>query len=125
MLKLSNNESHSLDDTYEYPDQVKPATMFSQDSKALIELTEDADAPILVVQSKKLYIVKYGFGDASGGGFGSSIQGPDGLEVTMGTWNERGSNKSSNFRELGNLVDRLENDAIEGKLNEVELFFFY
>jgi hypothetical protein len=34
-----------------------------------------------------MMIVLYGFGDASGGGFGSSFTGNDGIDVQTGTWN--------------------------------------
>jgi hypothetical protein len=63
------------------------------------------------VWSKKIYIVRYGFGNTSGRGFGSSII-------------DDQSENSSNFREFGNFVIRLERDAMEGKMKGAEIFMF-
>ena len=68
-------------------------------------------------------MVRYGFGDASGGGFGSSISdNVRGLEIQIGTWNEDGSGQTSNFREFGNFVIRLEKDASEESLEALKSF---
>ena len=116
-------EDH-IQDAHEYPDVVSPVPCLIDDLKALVELTESDTALVLLVQSNRLYIIQYRFADASGGGFGSSVFTPNGLEVIHGTWNKDGKDKSSNFRELANLVLRLEKDAEEGKLDGVEMFFF-
>ena len=107
-----------------YPENVEPVPRLVSDLMALKELTEALHPPIVLVQSKKVMVVKYGFGDASGGGFGSSILGPDGLEVKLGTWNEQSHFTSSNFREMANFVMLLENEAELGKLDGVEIWLF-
>ena len=53
--------------------------------------------PILLVDSSKLHYVKYGFGDASSGGFGVTIEGEALLDIETGTWNDLGSHNSSNL----------------------------
>jgi hypothetical protein len=63
------------------------------------------------VRSKHLHQVCYGFGDASGEGFGSIII-PDGaVEYESGSWKEFYKTESSNMREFENLVQRLETFA--------------
>jgi hypothetical protein len=111
--------------TANYPVTVKPVPRLKGDLEALERLTEDLKAPVLLIQSKHIYVVRYGFGDASGGGFGSSITDNEcGLEIQIGTWTEAGTEHSSNFREFGNFVIRLEKDASEGKLKGAEVFMF-
>ena len=109
---------------YNYPKTVKPVPRLIHDLRALQALTSSKIAPVIIVRSKKMLVVLYGFGDASEGGFGSSFTVADGIDVQTGTWNEEGSDKSSNFRELGNFVIRLEQDAELGKLDGAELFLF-
>ena len=53
--------------------------------------------PTLLVYSSKLQYVKYGFGDASGGGFGVTIEGESVLDIETGTWNSLVSHKSYNL----------------------------
>jgi hypothetical protein len=118
---LKENISPSYTD---YPPTVKPAPRLAKDLEALDHLTHSATPPIVIKQSKRIYIVKYGFGDASGGGFGSSIQTDQDVDVMIGTWNEVGSNNSSNFRELANFVTRMEKEACSKKLRGSELFLF-
>ncbi len=70
-----------------------------------------------------MYTAFYGFGDTLSGGFGSSIECRDGLHIQQGLWpsNKEGS---SNFRELKNLVDVVEEEAHEGYLKGAELCLF-
>ena len=68
-------------------------------------------APMLIVDSSKLRYVKYGFGDASGGGFGVTIKGQGVLYTETGVCNALGSQKYSNLREFSNFVYKLGKDA--------------
>ena len=81
---------------------VKPSKNLLSYMKALVELMISKTPPILLVESSKLKYVKYGFGDAYGGGFRGTIEGEAVLDIETGTWNDIGSQKSSNFRELIN-----------------------
>ena len=110
--------------SHDYPKSVKAVPRLKNDVRALMEMTKAEKPPVIVINTPKLYIAKYGFGDASGGGFGTTLEEDGKIEVLAGTWNEKGSKKSSNFRELSNFVIRLEVEAAEGKLFGSELFFF-
>ena len=66
----------------------------------------------------------FGFGDASGGGFGSSWSTDKGINYRFGTWGSDMDEESSNLRELHNLVETLEEIAISGELNGKEMFLF-
>ena len=109
---------------HDYPEIVEPVSRLIHDLEALKSIMTFEQAPVVLVHTSKIYMARYGFGDASGSGFGSSIETPDGMEVRYGTWNEKGSAKSSNFRELGNLIMALEEEAEAGRLAGVELFIF-
>jgi hypothetical protein len=97
------------------PNQQGPSSGFTQavprfwqDLKALLFLTQ-SKKPILrrMRSAKYVHTTFYGFGDASSGGFGSSIECRDGLCIQQGLWpsNKEGS---LNFCELKNLVDGVE-----------------
>lgn len=75
----------------------------------------------------------YGFGDASGAGFGSSSW----VDCSVGAWQNRSvcyrfgrwgsetdEEKSSNFRELQNLIETLKQMACQGEMSGVEVFLF-
>jgi hypothetical protein len=66
--------------------------------------------------------VRYGFGDASGSGFGSSIAFPDGIAYRIGVWGKDCEDSSSNYRELRNLVETLETEVEAGNLHNSEVF---
>ena len=46
------------------------------------------------------------------------------MDIETSTWNDLGSQESSNFIELINFVYKLENDAAEGNLADTETFMF-
>lgn len=72
----------------------------------------------------------YVFGDASGSGFGSSWINPDShssdnvLKFRFGVWGEAGKGRSSNYRELRNLIETLEHMGEKGSLKGKEVFVF-
>jgi hypothetical protein len=72
-------------------------------------------------------VADFAFGDASGGGFDVSlwVGDADQIEYEYGLWNADVSNSFSNYRELLNLVIKIERIAANGELGEgVELFLF-
>jgi hypothetical protein len=90
-----------------------------------------------LVRGVKIARIIYGFGDASGAGFGSSWM--DGSQLTrrnmedetrsrvkyrFGRWGSEGDGTSSNYRELRNLVDSLVEMSRQGDLTGVEVFLF-
>ena len=108
------------------PSSVKAVPRFKDDLKALTFLTSSEIPPVVKVQTKSIYIVKYKFGDASGGGFGvSTLTANNGeFHIKAGTWTEKGSANSSNFREFGNFVLDLEEESKLGNLEGAEIFTF-
>ena len=103
------------------------------DLKALHSLTRSPLPPLRVVRPIKIIQVLYGFGDASGKGFGSTVQGfpahslsaPAGkLNYRVGVWGSDEESESSNYRELANLVLTVEEEAATGSLDLAEFFLF-
>ena len=64
--------------------------------------------PLRLVRRKRIKSTNYGFGDASGGGFGSSWDTEQGMAYCFGTSGENMDLESFNLREFRNLVDTLE-----------------
>jgi hypothetical protein len=69
--------------------------------------------------------VFHGFGDASGCGFGATIQIGDGIHFEYGQWcSEITEERPSNWRELNNLVEALERVVLEHDMRGSEIFIF-
>ena len=95
-----------------------------EDLEALLHLAQD-DEPILrCVRNKHTLTAYYGFGDASSGGFGSTVERPDGLHGRFGIWGSDNEERSSNYRELCNLVETVEEEAKGGHIKDGELWIF-
>ena len=70
-------------------------------------------------------MVVYGFGDASADGFGATMDRPgQGLFGRFGIWGKDAEDGSSNYRELRNLVETVEEEAAEEYLEGGELWIF-
>ena len=111
--------------TLEAPMQVQPAPRFSTDLDCLLQLFSSPHPPTRMIQCTTRLVAIYGFVDASTAGFGSSFALPDGsLFFRHGLWGRDADFASSNFRELCNLVDAIEEGVLSGELNSVELFVF-
>jgi hypothetical protein len=72
----------------EAPSLVIPVSRLEQDLMALLALTNPLVPPERAVRSKHLLQVCYGFGDASGEGFGSIILLDGAVEWESGSWKE-------------------------------------
>ena len=98
------------------PAQVKKARRFNDDVQALLHLTAGDSPPRLLARPRKHSQVVIIFGDASGEGFGSSmwLYGSNNVDTEHGLWTREYGARSSNFRELYNLILRLESLEIEG-----------
>jgi hypothetical protein len=68
--------------------------------------------------------VVYGFGDASRGVFGWSIDFVNGVRFEFGEWCKDIQGKSSNYQEFRNLVNALLRAAEEGRLKGADIFLF-
>jgi hypothetical protein len=117
------------DFVYEYmnaeaPLKVKPVPRFIDDLKGLFEIFSAEAPPIIVLRSLFVYMVVYGFGDASGKGFGSTFSRGSDISYRIGTWADDESDESSNWREFTNVVESLEDEAEEGRLANTVVYFF-
>ena len=108
----------------EAPDRVKEVPRLADDIKSLEVLLGDVHPPLRFVRSKSISVALYGFGDASGVGFGSTIQTEQGVIYRYGVWGRDDESASSNFRELGNLVYTLEGEVEKGTLDQSEVYIF-
>lgn len=106
------------------PKTVFPVPRLEADLLALKQLFSSHHPIVRHVRSHLVSVVLYGFGDASGLGFGSSIQTNLGLRIRHGIWGSDAKNKSSNYKELRNIVETIEADVRSGFLSGSELFIF-
>lgn len=120
------------------PERVKMMTQMMKDVKFLKAMCESEIPSRRLIRGVKIARIIYGFGDASGAGFGASwMEGRDlfsstegkeergtGIKYRFGRWGNDGEGTSSNFRELCNLVDVLEAMGRNGELAGVEVFLF-
>ena len=104
------------------PKNVYPVTRLLQDLEVLNDFFAPEEPPYRFVRGGKVTLVKYGFGDASKSGFGSTIQTQDGIAFRYGTWSTSVQEESSNFRELENLAESLEMEGNLDKLQGCEVF---
>jgi hypothetical protein len=117
--------------------KTRAAPRFLDDLKALHLLTNSRSPPLRIVRPRRMVQVFYGFGDASGKGRGSTLQGfktihhpsgnvgPSGdVLYKVGVWSTTIEEESSNYRELANLVEDTEAEAAKGELVDTELFLF-
>jgi len=109
------------------PGEVRAVPCFMDDLMALEELTGAEEPPRIPVRPTQLAAVVFAFGDASGAGFGQTswVQGSEEVEVDFGLWDETYSSRSSNFRELVNQVNQLEDMLRSGRIKKgAEVFLF-
>lgn len=106
------------------PPRVKPVKRLEKDLQGIEQLTEPELPPFQPIRSKHIYVAKYGFVDASGSGFGSSLGLCEGVRVRHGIWGRDVNSRSSNYRELRNLVESVEEEVKAKRLEGSELFLF-
>jgi len=103
------------------PSKVRMVNRFRSDVEALEDLTSFDVPPHQLVRALKTGRVVFGFGDASGTGFGASVKIGDVTVWQSGQWSWTFKQESSNYRELGDLVQRLEGLAEKGVLDGCEI----
>jgi hypothetical protein len=109
----------------EGPLLVKAVPRFDSDVKALEGLTATDMPPLRRVRCNKTGHAFYGFGDASGPAFGATIQIGDHVHYEYGQWvTEVTEERSSNWREVGNLAEFLEGAVRDHNLKDCEIFIF-
>lgn len=126
-----------------HPPTVMPVPRLRDDIKGLLTLFSSTAPPKRIIRSNAIAIALYGFGDASGSGFGDTVISPLGIHYRYGIWGNDLSSQSSNYRELFNLteamedhvatlrfphlasfVQSVESDATRGLLTQAEMFLF-
>jgi hypothetical protein len=107
-----------------HPTVVKAVPRLQFDLLALKELFSPVKPTLRLVRGHRINAATFGFGDASGGGFGSSWQSKKGIAYRFGTWGQDMDEESSNLRELRNLVETLEEMGKGGELKGSEIFLF-
>ena len=106
------------------PITVKAVPRFRDDVEALLELSAVQEPPHRKVRCFRTGRAYYGFGDASSKGFGSTLQFSDDVYYEYGQWSAEISEKSSNWRELKNLVKGIKYACEKHELTGSELFIF-
>jgi len=111
--------------TKSHPEQVRAATRLASDLECLQALFSPATPPLRLARATSISVAAYGFVDASGAGFGSSILLLNGETIFChGFWGSDEEQRSSNYRELRNLVDTLQEGLTQGDLQGTEVFLF-
>lgn len=118
---------------------VRPVRRLEGDIQCLKVLTSSDQPPLRKMRMNASARVVYGFGDASKQGFGASVELPDkNIHWRYGQWRDREQVRnegddavvtildevSSNYRELRNLVEVLEDLFLKGLLDGTEVFMF-
>ena len=109
-----------------HPNKVSLAPRFYADVAALNLFFKATKPSWRFVRGKEICVVEYGFGDASGAGFGASFEMRGGIKYRLGVWGRDVGGESSNFRELSNLVDALVDraDDVHESVKGLEVFLF-
>jgi hypothetical protein len=106
------------------PKTVRPVPRLAGDMRALMLLLSGKEPPVVTLRAKFIYMVKYGFGDALGKGFGATFALKTGVSYQIGVWTKDRENESSNWREFTNVIESLEDEAASGQLDSDMVFFF-
>lgn len=106
------------------PKRVKAVPRMLGDLRALWLLFQLKHPPLRLVRGRCISEALYGFGDASGKGFGASWEEGEKIFYRLGVWGRDGDGTSSNYRELANLVHTLEKMGGQGHLKGREIFLF-
>ncbi len=104
--------------------KVRIAPRLLSDIRALERIFLLDVPPLRQVRPSSTTVPSYMFGDASGAGFGSSIQASGNLHYIHGQWHHRYCSESSRYRELVNLINAITNFSNNGLLDNTELFVF-
>ena len=109
----------------DHPDEVVAVPRLKHDVSALSVLLSREVAPWRFIRGDKVASVQYGFGDAAKSGFGATFEDQNGnIWFRLGVWGDDTSDRSSNWRELANLVEALEAKAQDENFRGIEIFLF-
>lgn len=100
------------------PEWVIPVPRFKDCLLVLHKMFKLELPPVIIVRSTNILCVIYGFVDASGSGFGTTLLVDGKINYKIGTWSSSEDKNSSNWREFENLVDEVEYSANKGWLKD-------
>jgi hypothetical protein len=107
------------------PPRVYPAPRLRQDLLSLSQLLSSPIPPTRYLRPRTIKVAFYGFADASGSGFGSSFIGRDAkLFFCHGLWGRDADHVSSNYKELRNLLETIEDGLASMELLHTDFFIF-
>jgi hypothetical protein len=106
------------------PEYISAVGQLTADIAALRLLFSPSYPPKRAVRPQATATAAYGFGDASGSGFGTTLLIQGTIHYRHGQWSTMESESSSNYRELHNLILGIEEAVSAGVLNNTELFLF-
>ena len=106
------------------PPTVAAVPRLKDDVEALRQLFGGAMPVLRRARPASVAVGIYGFGDASGQGFGSSLVKGNDLIYCFGQWANQVTGESSNYRELYNLIQAIDEHSQDGTLENCELFLF-
>jgi hypothetical protein len=115
-----------------------PVPRLKDDVQALQQLTKFVLPPLRVVRPAHNVHVYYGFGDASGKQFGTTLslgydcrgklsstrEDSQGICFLVGLWSVDKQLESLNYKELRNLVDTVSGEAKAGRMRDCKFFLF-
>lgn len=120
-----DDETKISTESSQAPQRVTPVTRFAEDLQSLGDLFGPDHPPKRLVRTNKYTTCIYGFADASGSGFGSTFALPNSeVMYCYGVWGRDADHVSSNYRELRNVVEALEEAYHDGHLHNCEVFLF-
>ena len=107
------------------PEEISQVPRLRADVAALRIFLSAEKAPWRFIRGRRVGVVQYGFADAAKAGFGATIQDSEqGLWYRLGVWSCAEAEESSNYRELANLVETLEEHITTSDAKGIELFIF-
>jgi hypothetical protein len=106
------------------PSGLAKAVPFNEDLEAILDLAASNQPAMRCVRSKCMPTAYYKFGNASSAGFRSTVECPSGINGRFSLWGRDKDDMSSNYRELRNLVEMVEEEASKGHLKDSELWLF-
>jgi hypothetical protein len=118
MLKEADDESPDA------PKTLQAIQRLIQDCLALRSILSPATPPDVLIRSSMIFQILYGFGDASGKGFGSTLLSNKGVKARIGLWEPVVEDESSNWKEFENVVEALEEEGRHSALDSCLAYFF-
>jgi hypothetical protein len=127
--EITEKESESMlraaeEEGPEAPKALLATPRLKQDLYALGELLKPASPPEVLIRTNTILQILYGFGDASGKGFGSTMLSKLGVKIRIGLREGDAEDKSSNWKKFENVVEALEEEGKNGALDSCLVYFF-